>query len=56
MTIAGQTLTVTQNGAACSFSVTPTSVNAPAAGSTGTFAVVTTSALHLVGDRDPDRG
>jgi hypothetical protein len=43
MTIAGQTLTVTQNGAACSFSVTPTSVNAPATGSTGTFAVVTTS-------------
>ena len=41
--IAGQTLTVTQNAAACSYTVTPSSISAPSTGSSGLFTVVTTS-------------
>ena len=44
MTIAGQTFTVTQAGAAaCSYTIAPTSRSSPAAGETATVAVSTTS-------------
>lgn len=39
ITIAGQTFTVSQAAAACTYNVTPISVSAPAAGSTGTITV-----------------
>jgi hypothetical protein len=39
ITVGGQTFTVSQAAAACTYSVTPTSVTAPAAGSTGTLTV-----------------
>jgi hypothetical protein len=42
LTIAGQTLTVTQQAVACSYSVSPTSQSAPAGGDAGTSIKVTT--------------
>jgi hypothetical protein len=39
ITIGGQTFTISQAAAACTYSVTPTSVTAPGAGSTGTLTV-----------------
>ncbi|MBI4914924.1 MAG: PKD domain-containing protein [Acidobacteria bacterium] len=39
VTIAGQTFTVTQAAAACTYSISPTSASAPAAGGNGTVAV-----------------
>jgi len=43
LTIAGQTVTVSQAAVACSYSVAPMTVSAPAAGATGTISVTTTS-------------
>ena len=43
LNIAGQTLTVTQSGVPCTYSVTPTSQSVGAAGGTGTVAVTTGS-------------
>src|SRR6185503_14084948 len=43
MTIAGQTFTVTQTGAACSFSITPTTQSFAANGGTGSVTVTTTN-------------
>jgi hypothetical protein len=43
ITIGGQTFNVSQAAAACTYSVTPTSVSAPAAGSTGTITVTVTA-------------
>jgi M6 family metalloprotease-like protein len=43
ITIAGQTFTVYQSAAACSCSIDPTSISAPAGGATGTVAVTTDS-------------
>jgi hypothetical protein len=43
MTIAGQSFDVTQAGQSCSFALTPAGTSAPAAGSTGTFAVAVLS-------------
>jgi hypothetical protein len=42
LTIGGETFTVTQAGAACNFSVAPTTVSIAAAGGTGTSITVTT--------------
>jgi hypothetical protein len=39
LTIAGQTFTVTQAAATCTYSIAPTSLNAPAGASTGSFNV-----------------
>jgi hypothetical protein len=44
VTIAGQTLTVTQSPAACTYTVTPASISAPSTGASGLFTVVTSSA------------
>ncbi len=41
ISIANQTFTVTQSGASCSYSVSPTSGSAPAAGTSGSFIVRT---------------
>jgi hypothetical protein len=41
ITIAGQTFTISQAAAACTYSVTPTSVSLPASGGTGAVSVTT---------------
>ena len=43
LTIAGQTVTVSQAAVACSFTVAPMTVSAPASGANGTLSVTTTS-------------
>jgi hypothetical protein len=43
LTVAGQTITVTQAGTSCSYTVSPTSNSAPAAGETASVTVTTTA-------------
>jgi phage baseplate assembly protein gpV len=43
MTIAGQTVTVTQAAASCSYSASPTTISAPSTGTSGSVAVTTGS-------------